>query len=150
MKEITKQSLENLKKELLDLKIIKRAEVAERIKEAKEFGDLSENSEYEDAKNEQAFAEGRIAELENLIKNAVVVGNGGSSGVVAMGCQITVVADGQEEKYSIVDFTEVDAAKGHISSESPLGKAFMGKKIGDTIHVMVPVGEITMKIKEIK
>ncbi len=150
MKEITKHSLENLKKELTELKTKKRAEVAQRIKEAIEFGDISENAEFNQAKEDQAFVEGRIAELENLIKNTVLVNDSVMAGSVKFGSEIQTEIDGKIETYKIVDFTEVDASKGYISTESPLGKALLDKQIGDMVMVTVPSGTLTFKIISIQ
>lgn len=138
---ITEDGLEKLRLELSELKTVKRREIAQRIQEAKELGDLSENAEYVEAKNEQAFAEGRIAELEATIKNAVIIHADKKSDVVRVGSSVKV-RDEQKamNTYAIVGSNEADPSAGRISNESPLGQAFIGKRVGDDVTIAVPRG----------
>lgn len=142
---LTKAGYEKLKAELEELKSVRRPDVIARIKAAKEFGDLSENAEYEDARNEQAFIEGRIQEIEELLKRATVV-DVAHNGVVGVGMTV-VVANGQDkEEYELVGAAESDPAKGKISIESPLGRALLDKRAGDTVEVLTPAGKQTYSI----
>lgn len=152
---LTQEGLESLKKELENLKTVKRREVAERLKEAISYGDLSENSEYEEAKNEQAFIEGRIIELEKKIKNAQIIsGKASKTALVQVGSTITLSFGGGEkkdqEKYTIVGSTEADPTQNRISNESPIGAALIGKSKGDTVTVAVPAGNIKCTIVDLK
>ncbi len=146
---ITQEGLEKLKKELYELKNIKRKEIAWRIEQAREFGDLSENAEYTEAKNEQAFIEGRIAELNSIIKHATVIKETKSNGVVEVGSKIKIRDGKVVKEYKIVGSEEADPAQGFISNESPLGKAFLGKKAGEVVEIKVPKGIIRYEIIEI-
>lgn len=146
---ITQQGLEKLKQELDNLKNIKRKEVAYRIKQAKEFGDLSENAEYHSAKEEQAFVEGRVAELTHVIKNATIIQETASNGMVSIGSKITIKDNGNTKEYKIVGSEEADPLQGLISNESPIGKAFLGRKIGEVVEIQVPRGIIKWEIIEI-
>jgi transcription elongation factor GreA len=148
---ISQEGYNKLKEELDLLVNIKRREIADRIEKAKELGDLSENAEYHEAKDAQAFNDGRIIELSTLLKNLTVVesdGRGNGSGKVAMGSNITVknMKSGEEKKYSIVSFNEAAPGEGKISNESPLGTAFLGRKKGDEVEVTTPKGELKYKI----
>jgi transcription elongation factor GreA len=135
-----------LRLELEQLVNVRRFEVAARIHDAKEHGDLSENAEYEDAKNEQAFVEGRIQTLEGMIKTAVIIENSGSEHV-ALGSSVTVESHDGEETFAIVGSAEAGPAQGRISNESPVGRALLGKKTGDTVVVKLPNGsDYTYKI----
>jgi transcription elongation factor GreA len=128
-----------------------RREIADRIKTALGFGDLSENSEYADAKDQQVFTEGRIAELEHLLKNANIIDETHTNcHVVNVGCSVNVELEEGEMDFTIVGSAEADPEKGWISNESPIGKALLGKKAGDEIEVTVPAGTIRYKIKKIK
>jgi transcription elongation factor GreA len=147
---ISREGYEKLKKELDYLSNVKRKEIAERIQKAKEMGDLSENAEYSEAKDAQAFNEGRIAELTQMLKNLTVVENGNSKEVIGMGSTVRVEVNGNEKEYTIVSFNEADPMTGKISNESPLGKAFLGKRKGEKVAVNTPKGEIEYKIIEIK
>lgn len=142
---LTKAGLEKLKEELEDLKKVKRPAVIERIKKAKDFGDLSENAEYEDARNEQSFVEGRIQEIEQMLKEAEIVETK-SSNEVGIGSSVKVKMDGEESTYEIVGSTEADPISGKISSESPIGSVLLGKKTGETVVAKTPGGEIELKI----
>jgi len=146
---VTPEGLEKLKIELEYLKTEKRKQVSDRIKTAKEFGDLSENAEYQEAKDEQAFTEGRILELENLIKTAVVADKNDDN-KVSVGDTIKVDREGQVLEFTIVGSTEADPSNGKISVESPLGQAFFGKKLKEEFIVDLPAGKIKYKILEIK
>jgi len=144
---LTQEGLEELKSELKELTDTKRPEMAKRIKDARDMGDLSENAEYHAAKEEQAFIEGRIAELEDIIKNAQV--QKGASGAIAVGSKITVKIDGDEQIFHLVGAPEADPTIGKISHESPLGAQLMGKKTGDKFEVEAPVGKLTYTILKI-
>lgn len=149
---LTPEGLRKLEEELEFLKSVKRKEIAERIKQAKEFGDLMENSEYEDAKNEQAFTEGRILTLEGLLRNAKVIDNHDVRlDVVTVGSTVRLVDDsGEELTYTIVGSAEADPAHDRISNESPVGRALLGRRKGETVTVEVPAGTIRYTIKAIK
>jgi transcription elongation factor GreA len=145
-----KQKLEN---ELEYLKTEKRKEVVERIKVARSFGDLSENSEYDAAKDEQAFVEARIAQLEKMVRNAVIIeDNKDSSGTVSIGKSVRFLElpDGDEETYMIVGSAEADPFEGKISNDSPMAKSLLGKKPGDEVNVHTPGGDISVRILEVK
>lgn len=146
---LTKEGFEKIKNELEILKTVKRPEVIQRIKTAKEFGDLSENAEYEDAKNEQSFIEGRIKELENLIKKAKLVSSKKNLSEVSVGDRVLVICNGEKTTYEIVGSTESDPAKGKISSESPIAQALIGRKKGDKVTVPIPDGEMECEILDI-
>lgn len=150
---VTKEGLKALQDELEHLKEVRRKEVANRLKEAISYGDLSENSEYEEAKNEQAFVEGRILELENKIRYAKVVDETShSKQVVEIGTKVTVVNTSKKtEKYTftIVGATEADPFHHRISSESPMGSALMGKKAGDKVTVDAPIGKTDYEILDL-
>jgi transcription elongation factor GreA len=143
---LSKEGLEKLRAELDELVNQRRAEVAARIHEAKEHGDVTENAEYEDAKNEQAFVEGRIQTLSALIKNAVVIDENHSTSHVAIGSTVTVQSGDGKEKFTIVGSAEAAPAEGRISNESPVGRALLGRKKGETIEVSVPAGQFAYKI----
>ncbi len=147
---LTKNRLEELKAELEDLKTKKRIEVAEKIKRAKEFGDLSENAEYSEAKDEQMKIEMSIAELEDVIKKAVIIKKGGSTKSVQVGSTVTVKKGGQIVKYTIVGSSETKPEEGKISNESPLGKAFIGAQVGNIKEVITPQGKIAYRVMKIE
>ncbi len=146
---LTKDGLEKLKTELDDLKSRGRCEVIDRIRTAKDFGDLSENAEYEDAKNQQSFIEGRIQELTEMVKRAKVVGNKRDTSKVDIGDIVEVDCDGEKSTYSIVGSTESDPLAGKISAESPIARCLMGKKVGDSVEVPIPDGKMSCKILKI-
>ena len=149
---LTKEGKEELEKRLEYLKLTKRAEITERIKTAREFGDLSENAEYDAAKNEQAIIEGEIVEIENKLKYAVIIKDGAAKkGTVSLGSKVDFIdqADGELATYEIVGTTEADVEAGRISNESPIGNALLGRKAGETIRVTVPSGIITITIKKV-
>ena len=140
---LTPEGLENLKKEIETLSTTKRREVAERNKEAREFGDISENSEYDDAKNEQAMLEARIATLEDKLRSASVIdAKELSADVVRVGSQVHVTDEkGKKLSYTIVGSTESNPAENKLSNESPVGKALVGRKKGDAVVVVLPSGK---------
>ncbi|MFT8320189.1 MAG: transcription elongation factor GreA [Bacillus sp. (in: firmicutes)] len=142
---------EKLEQELEQLKTVKRKEVVERIKIARSFGDLSENSEYDSAKEEQAFVEGRITTIENMIRNAKIIAEINTD-AVSLGSSVTFVElpDGDEETYSIVGSAEADPFEGKISNDSPIAKSLIGRKVGDKVVVQTPGGEMNVQIVTIK
>jgi transcription elongation factor GreA len=147
----SKEGLEKLKEELQQRTDIMRPEIAQRIKEAKEQGDLSENAEFDAAKEAQSLNEGRIEEIRHTIENAVIITDGNTKqGVVSVGCTVEVESGGKKQKLVIVGVTESDPAKGFISNESPIGKAFLGHKKGDSVKIKVPKGDVEYKIVDIK
>ena len=147
---LSKEGLEKLKNELDERTNILRPEIALRIKEAKEQGDLSENAEFDAAKEAQSFNEGRIEELKILIDSAVMIDHNNGSSSVVVGSTLRVEANGKDHTYSIVGAVESDPVTGFISNESPLGRAFLGKKKGELVIVQTPKGEVKYKIVEIK
>ena len=146
---VSADGLAKLQAELDDLRTAKRAEVAQRIHAAMEFGDYSENSELEQAKNDQAFLEGRIMTLEQMIKNAQLIDEKAKHDIVEIGSHVTLEADGRKEKYVIVGSAEANPPEGKISNESPVGRALMGHRPGETVKMSVPAGTIEMKITAI-
>jgi transcription elongation factor GreA len=149
---MTQAGKEKLEQELEYLKSVKRKEVVERIKIARSFGDLSENSEYDSAKEEQAFVEGRITTLENMIRNAkIITEDDMNSDTVSLGKSVTFVElpDGDEETYTIVGSAEADPFEGKISNDSPIAKSLLGHKIGQEVTVQTPGGEMRVKITKI-
>lgn len=150
---VTKDGLKQLQDELENLKNIRRKEVAVRLQEAISYGDLSENSEYEEAKNEQAFVEGRILELEEKVKHARIITH--KHGKVAeLGSVISIKRvkprEGEKEEYTIVGSTEADPFNSRISNESPVGAALLDHKVGDEVDVVVPAGKVSYKIIALK
>lgn len=143
---LTKEGYKKLDEELAQLKTKERQRVADRISAAIEMGDLSENAEYSDAKDEQAFIEGRIIELEQVLRSAVIIENHGKSSSVQVGSTVKVKVNKSEKEFTIVGPEEADPASGIISHESPLGRAFIGHKVGDSIEVTVPKGKIKYKV----
>ncbi|WHH56867.1 transcription elongation factor GreA [Petroclostridium sp. X23] len=149
---LTVEGLEKLESELEYLKTVKRKDVAEKIKQAIAFGDLSENSEYDEAKNEQAQMEVRIVQLENMLKNAKVIDEEDiNTDIVSIGSKVTVLDLEFDEKieYAIVGSTEADPSNYKISDESPVGSALIGQKVGNTVDVAVPDGVIKFKVLSI-
>ncbi len=146
---LTHDGLEKLRAELEQLVNVRRAEVAARIHDAKEHGDLAENAEYEDAKNEQAFVEGRIQTLESLIRNAVLIDEHHSSDHVQIGSTVMVDSPDGKETFHIVGSAEADPGAGRISNESPVGRALLGHRKGDKVVVHVPSGDFTYTIVRI-
>ncbi|CUB22576.1 transcription elongation factor GreA [Bacillus pumilus] len=148
---MTEEGKRKLEEELEHLKTVKRKEVVERIKIARSFGDLSENSEYDSAKEEQAFVEGRITTLDNMIRNAKIIEDEGNSNVVSLGKTVTFVElpDGEEESYTIVGSAEADPFEGKISNDSPIAKSLLGKQVDDKVTVQTPGGEMFVQIVKI-
>ena len=143
---ITAEGLKGLSEELEYLKVVRRKEIAEKIKDARDQGDLTENAEYDAAKDEQREIEARIEEIESLIKNAEVVR--GKPRKVNVGCSVTVLDEeyGEEEKFSIVGSTEASSLNGRISNESPVGSALLGHKVGDIVEIQTETGSFSYKI----
>ena len=150
---LTYAGLKKLEEELHDLKVNKRKEVAEKIKEAREQGDLSENAEYDAAKDEQRDIEARIEEIEKILKNAeVVVEEEVDLDKISIGCKVKILdcEFNDELEYKLVGSTEANSLKGKISNESPVGRALIGKKVGDTVVVETEAGELSYKVLEIQ
>lgn len=148
-KYISGEGLEKLKQELETLKTAKRHEIAQRLEEAKQLGDLSENAEYAEAREEQEFNERRIAELEDLIKQSVVISKTEGKEEIQIGSTFVVKASGKEQKLTIVGSEESDPPSGKISNESPLGRVLLGKKAGDEVKTKTPKGEVKYTIEKI-
>jgi len=147
---ITQEGLAKLQSELEHLLSVRRQEVASKIKRAREMGGTENNAEYEDAKNDQAFVEGRILMLENIVKNATVIESPALLGVVEMGDKVLIQnQDGKIEQFSIVGSTEANPVEGKISNESPVGKALLGRKIGDEVKVTTPAGVLRLLIMDV-
>mgnify|MGYP002648426918 CR=1 FL=1 len=145
---MTQEGYEKLEQELEELKTVKRPEVVEKIKVARSFGDLSENSEYDAAKDEQGFIEQDIQRIEHMIRNALIIEDNGDNNVVQIGKTVTFIElpGDEEESYQIVGSAEADAFKGKISNESPVGSKLIGNRIGDVVEVEVPDGIIKYEI----
>ena len=152
--QITAEGLRKLEEELAQRKGPIREEIVERLKEARAQGDLSENSEYDQAKEDQGKNESRIVELEQMIKTAVLIDTSASAkeGIVSLGCTVVLkdVETAEEETYTLVGTTEADPFNNRISNESPVGKAVIVKKVGDTVVAVTPAGELSYEIMEIK
>ncbi len=149
---LTPEGRTKLEAELEQLKTVRRAQVAERIHSAKEEGDIMENSAYDEAKNEQAFVEGRIMTIEQMLKNAVMIDATRATGIVGIGSYVTVLERGEkdDEMFQIVGSAEADPTKGRISNESPVGRALLGKRVGDEVQIKIPDGIRYLKITEIR
>lgn len=150
---LTPEGYEKFEKELKHLKTVKRREIAQRIKQARSFGDISENSEYDDAKNEQAFIEGRIKDLENMLRHAKIINDEEiETNSVSVGTRVKLldVENDEELEYVIVGSAESDPLDHKISNESPVGQAIIGHQVGDVVEVAVPDGVIEYKILEIE
>lgn len=149
---MTLEGKAKLEAELEELKVVKRKEIIERIKIARSFGDLSENSEYESAKDEQAFVEGRISTLENMIRFAEIIDDKDvADDVVSLGRAVTFIElpDGEEETYTIVGSAEADPLEAKISNESPIAVALLGTKVNDTVTVETPGGSFEVKVVKV-
>jgi transcription elongation factor GreA len=149
---LTPEGLVSLEKRLKILKEVRRPQVAERLRQAMdEGGDLNENAEYEDAKNEQAFVEGEIVRLEAIVSSAQIIEDTGKKDAVVVGSHVTVVEKGtkEQEVYHLVGSAEANPSEGKISTESPLGKALIGAKVGQKVTVKAPDGELVFTIKSI-
>lgn len=149
---LTEEGLRKIEDKLEHLKTVRRGEVAERIKQAIEFGDISENSEYEDAKNEQAFIEGEIMTLEKMLRNSQLIEDGQGNDTVHLGNTVVIkdLEFDEDLEYTLVGSAEADPTELKISNESPVGEAILGQKVGSTIEVHVPAGVLRYKIVEIK
>ena len=148
---LTRSGYEQLKQDLEYLRTVKRQEVATRLHEAMEDGELIENAEYEAAKNEQAFVEGRILELEHMLAQAKIIEPGGSTDVVKIGSTVVVQeASSKPETYTIVGAAEANPKQGLISNESPLGQALLDHRVGDDVEVHAPAGKLRFKVVKIK
>ena len=146
----TQEGYEQLKRELKELKEVKRPEIIARIKSAQELGDLSENAEYASAKEDQSYIEGRVQELEAMIKAAKVIEKSHDSSTIGIGSQVTVTIAGEKTDYEIVGPNESDMEHNKISSESPVARTLLGHKKGDAVTVSAPGGNVTYKITEVK
>ena len=148
---MTAAGKQKLADELEFLKTVKRKEVVERIKIARSFGDLSENSEYDSAKEDQAFVEGRIVTLESMIRNAVIIEGEQNNDTVSLGKTVSFIEipDGDEETYTIVGSAEADPMEGLISNDSPIAKSLIGRSVGEQVKVITPGGEMDVKIVSI-
>ncbi len=146
---ITQKGYNKLKDEFEFLKSTKRKEIAARIQVAKDMGDLKENAEYSEAKDAQAFNEGRISELNHVLKNLTIVKQGNTKDKIGMGSKISVEANGKQKELTIVSFNEADPLEGKISNESPLGKAFLDKAKGAMVSVETPRGVVEYEILDI-
>ena len=150
---MTEEGKKKLEDELEFLKTDRRQEVVERIKIARDFGDLSENSEYDAAKDEQAFVESRIAQVESMIRNAVIIENDSANpDIVGLGKSVTFkeLPDGDEETYRIVGSAEADPFEGKISNDSPMAQSIIGKGVGDRVTVPTPGGDIEVEILKVQ
>jgi transcription elongation factor GreA len=143
---VSQEGLEKLKAELGHLKAVRRRELAERIAAAKALGDLSENAEYHEAKDELGFVEGRIMEIEGMLKNISIIEEGHTGGTVRIGSTVTVDVGGKTKTYKIVGSNEADPVSGLISNESPLGNAFLGRSQGEAVEVQTPAGSTIYRI----
>ncbi len=148
---VTAEGLQQMKDELLSLKTVRREEVAAKLEIAIKQGDLKENADYHDAKEEQGFIEARIRQLTDMVMRAKLIENNGPSGVVRIGSTVTVAEDGYDEKetYTIVGAAEADPTKGLISNESPIGRALLGAKKGQVVSAMTPAGQIHFTVYDI-
>ena len=149
---LTREGLKKLEEELHYLETEKRAQVAARIQSAKEEGDISENAEYDDAKHEQAFVEGRIMTLRAMLSHAVIIEENGPSDEVRLGSRVTVLEEGcdEPEVYHIVGSAEADPLDGRVSNESPIGRALMGQRVGSVVAYDAPDGQIRLTILNIE
>lgn len=149
---LTKEGLEELKKELEEMTAKKRPDMLERLSNARNMGDLSENAEYIAAREELSFIDGRIDELEEILKNAVLIKDSKSSGhtIIKLGSTVTLNAKGKKEVFTLVGEWEADPKEKKISHESPLGRVLIGKKVGEKVQVEAPAGKITYSVVSIK
>ena len=148
--QLTQKGKNSLQEELEELKDVKRPKLVQRLSDARAAGDLSENSDYQNARDELEFLDGRIEELEEVLKNAEVVSDSGNGDEVSVGTKVVVKVNGDEHEYEIVGEWEADPMKKKISHTSPLGQALVGKEVGEEAQVDAPAGKITYKVVEIK
>lgn len=148
---LTPEGLQQIRDELEHLKTVKRAEISERLQKAIAHGDISENADYDYAKQEQAFVEGRIKDLEDSLRNAQVIDHDGRNDIVRVGSKVTIVENGfdDQETYVIVGVHEADPTNGRISNESPIGRALLGAKLGQVVTVETPAGAAQFRVQEI-
>lgn len=146
--QLTKTGRQELEEELQALKA-RRSEIAEKIKAARDFGDLSENAEYDAARDEQAQVESRIAEIEEILQNSTLIQGTNGDGVIVLGSIVTLESERGEVQYTLVSSVEADPAEKKISDESPIGQALVGKKKGDEVQISTPSGQLTFKIKKV-
>lgn len=146
---LTPEGLIKLNEELKNLIEVKRKEVIERIREAAAHGDLSENADYAQAREEQSFIEGRIQEIEEMVKNAEIIDTSSNHAVVSIGATVTVRVAGKERKYTIVGSNEANPTEGKISNESVVGRGLLGKRVGDKVQISTPAGETTYEVVSI-
>ncbi len=146
---LTKEGVTELENELSEL-VGKRGEIAEKLKTAREHGDLRENAEYHNARDEQASLEARVGEIENILRNVEVVQNGKSNGKVGLGSAVVLKGDKGEQEYTIVGSVEANPLESKISDQSPIGQALIGKAVGDEVAIVLPAGQMKYKIKTIK
>lgn len=146
---ISPEGLEKLKKELEELKTAKRIEIAKRLEAAKALGDLSENAEYQEAKEAQSLNETQIAELEDTLRNIVVIQKPTNLNIVQVGATVEVDSEHGREEFTIVGSEEADPSRGRISNESPLGRAFLGKRVGEAAEVKTPAGVVKYTLRKI-
>jgi transcription elongation factor GreA len=147
---LTREGFKRLDGELEQLRTVKRPEVSERIRRSKDMTDVTDNAVYDEAKSEQSFIEGRIVELERTLANAQIIGDGPRTDFVGLGSRVTVTdSDGDTEKYQIVGSMEADPRRGLISNESPVGRALLGKKSGETASVVAPGGSFDLTVVEV-
>lgn len=147
---LTRDGYSKLEEELKQLRNVRRPQVAERIRRAKEFTDTVDNAEYDDAKNEQAFVEGRIQDIERMLAHAVIIDDHPTADVVRLGSKVSVrTPEGEVEHYIIVGSLEADPRQGKISNESPVGRALLGKRVGDVASVQAPGGSFSLSVIEI-
>lgn len=148
---LTVEGQHDLQRELDELIKVRRPELARKLKDAVAEGDLKENADYHDAKEQQAFIEGRIQYLENILRSAIIISNDGASDMVRVGSEVTIRADDsdEDERYMIVGAAEANPGEGKISQKSPIGAALLGHKKGDKVKVQTPGGEVVFKIKKI-
>lgn len=147
---VTQEGMDELKKELNDLKKVKRPEVLDRVSQARAMGDLSENSEYTAAREELSLIDGRIEELEDMLKRAEIIEEAEGGQIVKLGSRVNVLVDSKKEVFTVVGEWEADPHERKISHESPLGKALIGKAVGEKVEVEAPAGTIVYQIQEIK
>lgn len=145
---LTQEGKKKLEEELRELKTVKRKEITEKIELAKEHGDLSENAEYHEAREEQAFVEGRILEIENILKNGIMA-EASENGKVQVGSKVVLEVNGQTLEFAVVGSHEGDPSKGFLSCDSPIGQAILGKAVGETVIVETPRGNVSYKIKKV-